>query len=452
MHPESDDIAEALRLIRRRSSYERGYISNPFAESSNPTLGLQRTRALLDALDAPDLAYPIVHVAGSKGKGSTSSFIAAIGGEAGYRTGLYTSPHLHSFRERIAIDREPIGERNFAELTRSVSNAIKTLESNQPELGPVTAFEMLTAMGMLAFANEGCQLAVVEVGLGGTYDATNVVHPAVSVITRLDLEHTQVLGDTLASIAANKAGIIKPGIPVVSAPQEPEPLAVIARRAHLLHAPWLLAGRDFRSTGYWRAFSWAGATRTIPNLQTGMAGPHQLENATLAVAAWQQLAPAGLLAGDDAVRNGLLATALPGRFEQVTARHRRWVLDGAHTPLAASALAETLLAETGRPVTVVAGFLRDKHPSSFLAALAPAIARLIVTTPDHPRGWPAAELLTTARTVDALAIDGQNLDASLRLARSLTGPDKPILVTGSLTLVAEARAQLGLANPDSAAF
>ncbi len=217
-----DSYRAALRFIRERSDYAHGHISNPRSGPSGAERGLRRMRALLDTLGAPDRRYPIAHIAGSKGKGSTAIALAAIGRAAGYRTGLSTSPHLHSFRERIAIDGSPVDERRFAALACECQTAIEHLERDRPELGSVTAFELLTAMGLLDFAERACDLAVVEVGLGGTFDATNVVDPAVTVITRLDLEHTQILGDSIASIAENKAGIITPGVPVVTTSQIPE--------------------------------------------------------------------------------------------------------------------------------------------------------------------------------------------------------------------------------------
>lgn len=444
----SNDYRTALQLIRERSNYDRGYITNPRSEPAGLELGLLRTTKLLERLGSPDRAYPIVHVAGSKGKGSTGAFIAAIGRAAGYRTGLSTSPHLHSFRERIAIDGIPVSEATFTSLTNQCKRPIEDLEREAPELGPVTAFELLTVMGLLAFAEHSCNLAVVEVGLGGTWDATNVVSPVVSVITRLDLEHTQILGDSLASIAANKAGIIKPGVPVVTTAQEPEALAVIEATADRLGARLLVAGREFDTRGNWRDFTWNRNDRSIDRLRTGMAGPHQMENASLAIAVWNEIEHQGLVATDDDIRRGLAATTLPGRFERVTVNDRDWILDGAHTPIAAAALAAEVLDETSAPIPVIAGFLNDKHPAEFLEALAPAVSELIVTEPDNPRALHFERLLPIAQSAISQVTTSPDLHHSLQLASSRVTKETPILITGSLSLVAEARELLGLAIPD----
>src|SRR5829696_1954960 len=179
-------------------SYERGLISDPFGDASRAEQGLARMRALLAALGDPHRHVPAVHIAGSKGKGSTGAFIASAASHAGHRVGFYTSPHLHRFPERISIDGQSLPDSEFAEEARAVASAARQLEASQPEIGQVTTFEMLTAMAFNAFARQGCGLTVIEVGLGGRYDSTNEIDPIVSVITRIDLEHTTVLGPTYA--------------------------------------------------------------------------------------------------------------------------------------------------------------------------------------------------------------------------------------------------------------
>jgi dihydrofolate synthase/folylpolyglutamate synthase len=439
---------DALDFIDARSNYARGSIASPSSMTGGPELGLLRTRALLDELGSPDRDYPIVHIAGSKGKGSTAAVAAAIGRAAGYRAGLSTSPHLHSFRERIALDGLPISQSDFARIGAAVRIASEKLERDRPELGDVTAFEALTAMALLAFAETERELAVVEVGLGGTFDATNVVSPAVSVITRLDFEHTQILGETLEEIAENKAGIIKPGIPVVTTWQEPEAMRVIEQTAHSRNAPLLVAGRDFAWSGDWRDFRWSSNAHQIGDLHTRMPGNHQMENASLAIAAWETLGSIALAASDDAIRRGLDAASLPGRFERFDLDGRTWVLDGAHTPVAAEALADALLGEFGRPVGVIAGMLRDKHPEPFFAALATAVEHLIVTAPNNPRAIPAGELILTARAADSQTIASDDLETALVAARARFPEGLPIAITGSFTLVAEARERFGLALSD----
>ena len=208
------DYKRALEELWRRSSYERGLISDPFGDTVRAEQGLERMRKLLAALGDPHLNVPAVHIAGSKGKGSTGAFIASAATAAGHRVGFYTSPHLHRFPERLAVDGQPLADERFAAEAQDVATAARRLESSQPDLGQVTTFEMLTAMAFNAFSRCGCRLAVIEVGLGGRYDSTNVIEPIVSVITRIDLEHTAVLGPTYADIAWQKAGILRRGVPV----------------------------------------------------------------------------------------------------------------------------------------------------------------------------------------------------------------------------------------------
>ncbi len=444
----TESYRAALRLIHDRSALERGYISDQHSGQGGPERGLRRTRAALDALGAPDRHYPIVHIAGSKGKGSTAAFVASIGRAAGDRTGLFTSPHLHSFRERIAIDGGSVDETVFAGLAFTCARAIDQLEREQPELGRFTAFELLTVMGLLAFAESACDLGVVEVGLGGSFDSTNAITPAVAIITRLDLEHTQILGESIEEIATNKAGIIEPSVPVITAAQVPAAMAVIDATATRLNAPLFVYRHDFSATGTWQDFTWTDPSRTFTHLRSGMAGPHQMENAALAIAAWQRLPRAGREASDRAVRVGLETASLPGRFERITAHDRHWILDGAHTPVAASALAIEVLAETGGPVVTIAGFLDDKHPEPFLEALAPAISASILTAPRNPRALAPESVVQTAPASIARVELGPNLETALRMAKHRTPPALPILITGSLALVAEARELLGLAMAD----
>ena len=334
---------DSLGAIWDRSFYERGYVSNPFNDPESAARGLRRTAALLERLGTPQARYPIVHVAGSKGKGSTSALIAAALRAAGHRVGLATSPHLHVWRERVAVDGTPVAEPAFAALTQRAVAAAERLEREEPDLGRVTAFELLIAIGLDGFAANGCQAAVIEVGLGGTFDATNVVEPIVSVITRLDLEHTAVLGPTIEEIAANKAGIVKPGVPVVVSPQAPAALTVIAHAAAERGAPLLVGGREWHATGSWRRFAVEGPWGNYGDLRIRLPGAHQVENAATALAALWHTDRAELAVPETAVRAGFAAAHWPGRFERVSSGDgAEIVLDGAHTPAAMAALAKTL--------------------------------------------------------------------------------------------------------------
>lgn len=436
---------QALAAIRERSGYDRGYISNPFAGDEAARNGLRRTQAMLDALGNPERAYPIVHVAGSKGKGSTCVFVDAILRASGRRSGRYLSPHLHSYLERFVVDDLPIAEADFTTLTADAIEAARLVEASTPELGEVTAFELTTAMALLWFARAGCDVAVIEVGLGGKLDATNVVAPAVSVITPLDYEHTAILGSTMAEIADNKAGIIKPGRPVVSAAQPDEGMRVIEERASAASAQLLVAGRDWRTTGTDRQFSATGPWGTLENLCLSLPGRHQIDNAALAIAAVHALGLSDITAG--AIRDGLSHASLPGRFEQADpGTGQTVIIDGAHSPSATSAIATTLrdrFPDTG--ITIVVGMLRDKDPTAVLTPLVDLTDRWVAVEPESPRALPAAELVPILESFGMRAHVAGSVAQGIRAAIDHGTPT--ILVTGSLTTAAEARVALGLAGP-----
>jgi dihydrofolate synthase/folylpolyglutamate synthase len=320
--------------------------------------------------------------------------------------------------------------------------AAEAVEADHPELGAVTAFELATAMALLWFRRARCEVVVLEVGLGGTLDATNVVDPAVAVISPLDFEHTAILGDTMAEIAANKAGIIKPGRPVVSAAQPADGLAVIEARAAANDAPLLVAGRDFTTSGTDRDFTATGPWGTIANLRTGLIGQHQVQNAALAIAAvhaldWDAVTP-------DAIGAGLRVATLPGRFEEVRLESGLVVIvDGAHSGRSAAALAATLGDRyPGAAPVIVAGMLRDTTPGTVLPPLVAIAGSWIATAPDSPRALPAAELGTALATLGARVTFADTVASAL--AETIRAGDPLIVVTGSLTTVAEARVALGL--------
>lgn len=436
---------DALSAIWERSGYDRGFVSNPFAGDDAARLGLRRTDAVLQRLGDPHRRYRIVHVAGSKGKGSTTTMIDAILRAAGFRTGRYVSPHLHSYRERIAVDDTPISEPDFARLTARALEATAAVERAQPALGEVTAWELTTAMALSWYAEAGCDWAVIEVGLGGTLDATNVVTPEVSVITRLDYEHTAILGDTIEEIAGNKAGIIKPGKPVVSANQLPGAMDVIRNRAAALGSRLLVQDRDFSTTGSDRDFSYQDASCMIARLHTALIGQHQVENAGLAIAA----ARLAVEPPEAAIRTGLAQAMLPGRFEIVPlANGRTVVIDGAHTPIAALALRRAL--ETrfpGQRAGLVIGMLQGKDADHVLEHLAPLAAAWHLAPLATPRTMPvedlAAHLPATAAPVS------RHTSVADALAAATDDDRAPlVVVTGSLSTVAESRVTLGLAAND----
>ncbi|MFT4038372.1 MAG: folylpolyglutamate synthase/dihydrofolate synthase family protein [Thermomicrobiales bacterium] len=437
---------DALEELWRRSSYERGLITNPFGAPEKAALGLRRTRALLAALGDPQLAAPLVHVAGSKGKGSTCAFIASAAQAAGLRAGFYSSPHLHRFPERIAIDGAPVSDEEFAAVAQLVAAAAAQVENAEPDLGTISTFEMITAMAFLAFARAQCDLAVIEVGLGGLYDSTNVIDPLVSVITRIDYEHTAVLGDSLTEIAQQKAGIMRAGVPCVVSPQEPEAAQAIAQVAAATGTPLVLGGRDWTWQGDWRAFSASGPWGDWGNLAVGIAGPHQVENACTALAALHELSSRGVHISEDAIRLGLKTARWPGRFEQVETPGRHYVLDGAHTPAAARALAETWRDTFGeQQATAIIGMGSDKDVPAFLTALSPILRCVIATRATSPRAAEPAAIVAAASGAGLPASEAPGVEAALL---QLAGEDSLVLATGSLFVAGEVREALGLAEPD----
>ena len=431
---------QALAAIWERSGYDRGFISNPFAGDDAARLGLRRTQAMLDHLDNPERAYAVVHVAGSKGKGSTCMFVDGILRAAGYSCGRYLSPHLHSWRERFVVDDDPISEADFTMLTAEVIASAERVEESSPDLGQVTAFELSTVMALLWFRRTNCDVAVVEVGLGGTLDATNVVDPAVSVITQLDFEHTAILGTTMTEIAGNKAGIIKAGRPVVSAAQPEDGLRVIQDRAGA--APLLVAGLDWTASGTDRSFSVTGPWGALDDLSIALAGQHQVGNAALAIAAVYMLGLDGI--DQASIRGGLRNARLAGRFEQVRlASGQTVIIDGAHSPASTAALAAAMHDHfPGDRVAIVIGMLADKNPAQVLTPLLDIANHWIAVTPDNARALSAEVLKAAVESLGARCSLSTTVAQGFTAAQELDAPI--ILVTGSFTTAAEARVALQL--------
>jgi dihydrofolate synthase/folylpolyglutamate synthase len=434
--------ASLLKQIWDRSAYDRGFISNPFAGDRDASIGLRRTEMLLEELGGPHDRFRILHVAGSKGKGSTCAFASSMLTAHGLRTGFYSSPHLHSFRERIVIDGIPITESAFADCCDRGIAAAERVEQRQPKLGQITAFELLTAMALDHFAGSGCDTAVVEVGLGGLLDATNVVDPVAALITTLDYEHTKVLGSTIAQIAANKAGIIKRGKPVATSALVPEARSVVADVVQREGSMWLMAGRDWSWTGSWQTFALTGPWGALDALRSGLVGAHQVDNAALALAGiWLML---GERMQTESVARGLAETTWPGRFEIVNRGTRTVILDGAHTPAAAAALALAVAeAYPNRRCEVLLGVLADKDPAAIAGALVPIADRFVAVTPPGPRGLPAQELARTVSRAGVSVMPAESVAGALDSLESDLA-----LVTGSLSTVAAAREAMDLAIPD----
>lgn len=390
----------------------RTLLSSP----TRPKLGLERMAALLARLGEPQRRFRALHVAGTKGKGSTCAFAAAICRQAGLRTGLTTSPHLSTARERIIVDGELIDEAGFVVLAREVEEAAGAdLEAS--------FFEKMIAMAFVAFARARVDVAVVEVGLGGRLDATNLVVPSACAITRLGLDHTEHLGPRLEDIAREKAGIMKAGVPVVSAPQEERALAVLEDAAARVGAPLVVIEPD-------------------PALRPALRGAHQLENASVAAAL---VRAAGLGVGEETIREGVARAAWPGRYE--TLRDAPvLIVDGAHNATSAAVLRETAHADRrlGPGLTLVVGMTAGHDAVAFARELLPLRPRRVLAVASRsPRSQSAADVGRALARVFGAA-DEVSLDEALRLASR-----SPALVTGSLYLVGEVRERVrgGPADP-----
>lgn len=441
------DYQQAIAYIIERSGYDRGFVANPFDAE---TIGLRRTTWLLEALGNPQAKVPAVHVAGTKGKGSTAAFIASILHASGRRVGLYTSPHLHTFRERIQIDGQPISEQRFADLTAEIAPFNAQLASDKPDWGEATAFEVSTALAFLAFARETLDVVVVEVGLGGRLDATNVLDPRVSVITSISYDHVGILGDTLGQIASEKGGIIKPGRPVVVAPQRPEASETLLRIAGERGSELLFGERDWQAEGHALSFVATGPWGRYDDLQSALVGRHQVDNAGAAIATCWVLDRDGLAIPEEAIRTGLRTVSWPGRFE-VVRDDPLIVVDGAHNVDSVERLAETLVDEfSGRRLVLVLGIAADKDVEQMVRILAPLARTVIATASHHPRAASSDRIVAALQELDqpvpVVAVapsvaDGLNL--------AMVDVDDPVIcVTGSLYVVAEAREALGLAHTD----
>jgi dihydrofolate synthase/folylpolyglutamate synthase len=380
--------------------------------------GLERMQRALDALGRPERAYPVLHVGGTNGKGSTCAMAAAALAAAGHDVGLYTSPHLVRFNERIQVRGAAIGDGALAAVVDDIRRACPWHDGGG-EGDRLTYFEFATLAGLLYFARAGVTAAVVEVGLGGRFDATNAIVPRVTAIAAIGLDHTQLLGDTVEQIAAEKAGIFKPGVPaVVHGRQPPGALEVLRAEANRRGAPFMVAAPDYADP-------------------IALPGPHQRGNAALADAALRQLAHAGVALPDEAIAHGIATARWPGRLEEVGGV----LLDGAHNPDGAAALAAALRAmHPGRPVELVFGVLADKDHARMLGALLPAVRGLHAVAPVSPRGRPAGEVAEAARALGARADAHASLVAAVECARRAAAPDGGLVcVAGSLYLVGEAR-------------
>jgi dihydrofolate synthase/folylpolyglutamate synthase len=408
-------------------------------------LGLESVRALARTLDDPQRKFPAVHIAGTNGKGSTSAMTANVLRAAGLRAGLYTSPHLVSITERIRIGNDEIAPDEFARLASIVRAAGERLVAENTLPAPPTFFEQITMIAYLYFAERKVDLAVMEVGLGGRLDATNICEPAVTAITRIGFDHQKYLGDTLASIAAEKAGIVKTGAPVVIAPQSSEAMKAIASRCEEITAPMILTSEpsDIEAASFAEDIGRYRFRYRSPSdeyaLRLGLRGRHQITNAIVAIHIAEQLRLAGFDIPHAAIVEGLNNAEWPGRLEMIRLAPSQapLLLDGAHNIDGARALRDFLDEHFhSTPITIIFGAMADKAIGEMSDILFPAANQVIVTHVASPR---AAESNAIAEASHRDVIRMENAVEALDEALRVTQPDGLIVVCGSLFLVGEIR-------------
>lgn len=399
-------------------------------------MGLDRIRELLDRLGNPQNKLRFVHVAGTNGKGSTCAFVAQVLQQAGYRTGLFTSPYIIEFAERIRVNGENISADDLMQVTLAVREQAEEMEDHPTE------FELMTAVALVHFVQQACDIAILEVGMGGRLDSTNVIPcPEVCAITPIALDHTDILGDTLHAIAGEKAAIIKPGATVVCAHQDPEAQAVIQQQVEECGCELYCVDVDMLQ-GTPGCFSY----RAYEDLSIGLLGSYQPENAAMAIEIIEALRSRGFVIADEALREGLRTTSWPGRF-QVVAQHPTFIVDGGHNIQGAEALKSSLeQAFPGKRPVFLMGVLADKDYQSMLRVVVPLAHSFVCIQPPSPRALAAANLAEAIADVahelsadlasDAITI-ASSIPEGVARARECAGSDGVVCAFGSLYSIGE---------------
>ena len=437
-------------------------LGHELAHTPSHKFDLAHMRVLLEALQHPERTFPSVLIAGTNGKGSTAATLGSILRVSGLKTGLYTSPHLIRLNERIQINGGEISDNNFARLHGEVDRVAERLVEAEALPWHPSFFEMMTAIAFLHFAREQVEIAVLEVGMGGRLDATNVVEPLVSVITDISLDHQKFLGNTVSEIAREKVGIIRPGGIVITLPQQPEANDVIGNTILELDAlgvnavqyvpPVSPGSTEYRvpsseSNSLCSRYRLEAMGREIL-VESPLAGRHQLRNVALAIAAAVELRKKGLRGiSADSIELGIRGTSWPGRFQVVPARGD-WpeiVFDVAHNPAGAWALRSTLSERyDDRPLIFVFGAMRDKAISEMAEILFPVAQSVIVTRPNNPRSATPEEIREAGRRTGTAIETVVEVPPALDRARALAGGGEAIVITGSIYLVGEAMQALGV--------
>jgi dihydrofolate synthase/folylpolyglutamate synthase len=404
------------------------------SELAKAEFNLDRMFALMDELGNPQNTYPIIHVAGTKGKGSVSAMCASALQAGGYTVGLYTSPHLLDYCERIQVNGEPISHEIMIDLVEEIKPAVAKI----PKL---TTFEITTALGFLAFAKQGCNAAVIEVGLGGRLDATNIVTPKVSVITSISYDHTAVLGDTLAKIAGEKAGIIKDGVPVVSSPQKKEALEVLERIANDRGCKFMLVGKEVTfervnsSLDGQSIYIKDNRQPSTLNLQLPLLGEHQIENAAVAYTALKQ---SGFELSDEAIQKGFSQVKWRARFE-IARREPPVIFDSAHNVDSFVKLRQTLDEHyPDEKIYLIFGASEDKNIPDMFGVMQPRIKKVIITRADHPRALEVERIVELAEQAGVPYEAITPVESAFRRALENSANDGSIVLSaGSMFVTAE---------------
>jgi dihydrofolate synthase/folylpolyglutamate synthase len=405
--------------------------------------GLENMQVLCAALDHPERAFRSVLIAGTNGKGSVTVMTTTALDEAGYRAARYTSPHLERVEERFVIAGREVTTGELRQAAATIQGTVETLLGNGTLQGPPTFFECATAIAFELFRRAGVEIAVLEVGLGGRLDATNVVTPLVGAITSIDLDHQAQLGHDVAAIAFEKAGIIKPGTAVVCGPLPPEAERVIAdvsaeRGARVIHAMEQVRAAARTENGR-TSVRLHSPRRSLDEVRLALAGRHQVANAAVAVCLCDELAAHGFPVPDHAVMTGLSQAVWPARLERLQWAGREVLLDAAHNPAGARALADYLQDAGWSGVTLVFGALRDKDVAGILAPLLSAVSRIVCTTAVSPRALPASELAALAQSLAPSSVAVDHIDDPAAAAAAACRAAGRVVIAGSIFLVGPLR-------------
>ncbi len=436
-NPTKLDYSAAVQRAMGLADFERGTHS-----PGHSTFHLERISRLLERLGNPHLATPTVHVAGTKGKGSTAAMITSILSAAGHRVGLYTSPSLHTVTERVRIGMEPIEREDFASLVERMWPEVEWV-GEQGGFGPLMYFEFLTALAFLHFRETECDFQVIEVGLGGRLDATNVVQPAVSVITSISLDHTSILGGTLPLIASEKAGIIKESIPVVVAPQNDEAMDTIVQTAKehgssIVDVGNALAWQPRSSDLEGQSFNVRGG-RDSYEVTLPLIGEHQQENAATAIAVAETLVAGEHALSKETILDGLRNVRWPGRFQVLRRENPPVIVDGAHNPYSMHRLVEAIVRHVDyEHLFVVFGAVSGHSALGMLEELATLDPTVIAVQSRHPKAATVEEIAEAAQVAGvSMALEHGGVGIATRRALSLATNEDAVIGTGSLSVVGE---------------